>query len=116
MQTGRILRSLNAKDGQNGILRTPRREDLDDLLGLINSLVEEKADIYVTEKFTREAEAKWLLKALTRMERDEPFFLAAEVDEKVVALSDFQVKEGDPRQRSGVFGIIVRNRYRDLGI
>jgi RimJ/RimL family protein N-acetyltransferase len=31
-------------------------------------------------------------------------------------LSDFQVKEGDPEQRVGLFGIIVRNGYRDLGI
>ncbi len=116
MRTGHIIKTFKAKDGQNGILRTPRWDDLDDLLELINSLVEEKAEIYITEKFTREAEGEWLTKLLSRLENDEQFSLVAEVGMKVVALSDFQIKEGDPEQRVGLFGIIVRNGYRDLGI
>jgi hypothetical protein len=32
-----------SKDGRNVVLRTPRWRDLDDLLELINSLVDEKA-------------------------------------------------------------------------
>ncbi len=116
MQAGKTLKTFNTKDGRNVVLRTPRWEDLDDLLELINSLVDEKAEIYITEKFTREAEAEWLTKALSRLEKDEQFFLAAEVDNQVVALSDFQVKEGDPEQHPGVIGIIVRNGYRDMGI
>jgi hypothetical protein len=74
---------------------------LDDFLELINSLVEEQAEIYITEKFTRDAEAEWLLKVLSRLEKDEQCFLAAEVDKKVVALSDFQVKGGDEVHRLG---------------
>ncbi len=116
MQAGKILKTFNIKDGRNVVLRTPRWEDLDDFLELINSLVDEKADIYITEKFTRESEAEWLTKALSRLEKDEQFFLAAEVDKKVIALSDFQVKEGDPEQHPGFLGIIVRKGYRDLGI
>lgn len=42
------------------ILRTPRWEDLDDLLELINSLVEEKAGIVRTEKVSRQEEIDWL--------------------------------------------------------
>jgi RimJ/RimL family protein N-acetyltransferase len=116
LEAGKILKNFTAKDGQNVVLRTPRWEDLDDLLELINSLVDEKADIYVTQKFTREAESEWLLKVLSRLEKDEQFFLVAEVDKKVVALSDFQVKGGDEEHRVGAIGIIVRNGYRDLGI
>jgi RimJ/RimL family protein N-acetyltransferase len=116
LKTGKILKRFNAKDGQNVVLRTPRWIDLDDLLGLINSLVDEKAEIYITQKFTREAEAEWLLTVLSRLEKDEQFFLVAEVDKKVVALSDFQVKGGDEEHRVGAFGIIVRNGYRGLGI
>lgn len=116
MKAGKILKSFFAENGQNVLLRTPRWEDLDDLLELINSLVDENAQIYITEKLTREAEAEWLLKALSRLEKNEQFFLAAEADRKVVALSDFQIKEGDPEQRPGNFGIIVKKSYRDLGI
>ncbi len=56
---------------------------MDDFLKLINSLVDEKAEIYVTKKFSIEEEAEWLLEVIARLERDEDFFLAAEVDKKV---------------------------------
>ena len=88
---------------------------MDDLLELINSLVEEKADIYITEKFTREKEAECLLKVLRRLERDEQFLLVAEVDKKVIASSAFQI-QGGTEERIGAIGIIVRNGYRNLRI
>ena len=116
MKTGKILKRFNSKDERNVVLRTPRRRDLCDLLELINSLVDEKAEIYITQKFTREAEANWLHEVLSRLKKDEQFFLAAEVDAKVVALSDFQVKDGDDENRVAAFGIIVRDGYRNLGI
>jgi len=116
LEKGKILKNFNAKDGRSVILRTLRWEDLDDFLKLINSLVEEKAQILITQKFTREAEAEWLRKVLARLERDEQFFLVAEVDKKAIALSDFQIKDGDKEQLVGEIGIIVRNGYRDLGI
>ncbi len=116
MRTGHVIKTFKAKDGQNVILRTPRWEDLDNLLELINSLVEEKAEIYITEKFTRETEAEWLTKVLSRLANNEQFSLVAEVGMRVIALSDFQIKEGDPEQRAGLFGIIMRNGHRDLGI
>jgi RimJ/RimL family protein N-acetyltransferase len=116
LKVGKILRKFNAKDGKNVILRTPKWKDLDDLLELINSLVDEKAEIYITEKFTREEEAKWLLEVITSLEKDEEFFLTAEVDKKVVALADFQIKKGDKEHRVGAIGIIVKKGYRNLGI
>ena len=115
MEAGKVLKNFNARDGQNVILRTPRMEDLDDLTELINSLVEEEAEILVTQKFTREAEAEWLRRALSRLERDELFFLVAEVDKKAVASSDFQI-QGEDAEHVGEMGIVVRKSYRNLGI
>ena len=40
MQVGKILRRFPIIDGREVILKTPKREDLDDLIELINSLVE----------------------------------------------------------------------------
>ena len=115
LEAGKILKNFKAKDGQNVVLRTPRWEDLDDLLELINSLVEEKAEIYITEKFTRENEAEWLIKTISHMEKDEQIFLVAEVDKKVIASSDFQI-QGGTEEHSGEIGIAVRDGYRNLGI
>ncbi len=115
MKTGQILKRFNAKDGRKVVLRTPRWRDLDNLLELINSLVDEKADILVTQKFTRESEAEWLLRVLSRLKKDEQFFLVAEIDKKIVASSDFQI-QGGTDECIGAMGIIVKNGYRNLGI
>jgi RimJ/RimL family protein N-acetyltransferase len=115
MQLGRVFRKFYARDGQEVILRTPRREDLDDLMELINSLVDEKAEIARTEKVTREKEVEWLPKMLSSLEKDELFFLVAEVGRKVVASSDIEILRGDEKH-AGVLGIVIKNGFRDLGI
>lgn len=84
MKAGEIIRSFSAKNGCKVILRMPKWEDLDDLLELINSLVEEKADVTKTEKVQREEEIDWLSKVLSRLEKGETFHMVAEVNGKVV--------------------------------
>jgi RimJ/RimL family protein N-acetyltransferase len=115
MQSGRVFQKFYARDGKEVILRTPRLEDLDDLMELINSLVDEKAEISRTEKVTREKEAEWLPKMLANLEKDELFFLVAEVDRKLVASSDIDILSGDEKH-VGVLGIVVKSGFRDLGI
>jgi RimJ/RimL family protein N-acetyltransferase len=115
MQLGRAFRKFCARDGREVILRTPRVEDLDDLMELINSLVDEKAEIARNERVTREEEAEWLPKMLSNLEKDELFFLVAEVGGKVVASSDIHILPRDERH-VGVLGIVVKSGFRDLGI
>ena len=85
MKSGKIVRSFFAKDGRKVVLRTPKWEDLDDFLEIINSLVDEGADILRTERVSKEEEIDFLSKVLSRLEKDEMFYLVAEVDGKVVA-------------------------------
>lgn len=115
MKSGKILKTFSVKDGRRVVLRTPKWEDLDDLLELINSLVEEKAEVIVDEKLSREQEAEWLSGVLLRLEKDQIFFLVAEVDGKVVASSDLHLGKGSEK-RAGVVGIAVKSGFRDLGI
>jgi RimJ/RimL family protein N-acetyltransferase len=115
MQTGTVFRKFCARNGKEVILRTPRLEDLEDLMELINSLVEEKAEIARRETVTREEEAEWLPKMLANLERDELFFLVAEVDNRLVASSDIRILHGD-EQHVGVLGIVVSSGFRDSGI
>jgi RimJ/RimL family protein N-acetyltransferase len=110
-----VFRKFYARDGQEVILRTPKWEDLDDLMELINSLVDEKAEIARTEKVTREEEADWLPKMLSGLEKDELFFLVAEVGKKVVASSDIHILRGNEKH-VGVLGIVVKRGFRDSGI
>jgi len=115
MQLGRVFRKFPVKDGREVILRTPRKEDLEDLMELINSLVDEKAEIARAEKVTREEEVEWLPKMLAGLEKNEQFFLVAEVDRKLVASSDIHLLRGD-ETHVGVLGIVVKSGFRDLGI
>jgi RimJ/RimL family protein N-acetyltransferase len=70
MRSGAVVAEFSVKDGRKVVLRTPRWEDLDELLGLINSLVEEKAEIVISDKLTQEEEADWLADLLVRLEKD----------------------------------------------
>jgi RimJ/RimL family protein N-acetyltransferase len=115
MKSGKTVRSFSAKDGREVILRTPKWEDLDDLLELINSLVEERADILKTEKVTREQEIDFLSRVLSLLEKDEMFYLVAEVGGKVVAVSEITKRSGYEKH-VGIVGIAIRRGFRDLGI
>ena len=115
MKAGKAIRNFNTSDGRKVILRTPKWEDLDDFLELINSLVDERADILRTEKVSREEEIDFLSKVLSRLEKDEMFYLVAEVDKKVVAVSEISKRCGYEKH-VGVIGIAIRSGFRDLGI
>jgi RimJ/RimL family protein N-acetyltransferase len=115
MKSGKSLETFSVKDGRRIVLRTPKWEDLDDLLELINSLVEEKTEVIVDEKLSREQEAEWLSSVLLRLEKGQTFFLVAEVDGKVVASSDLHMGRGSEK-RAAVVGIAVKSGFRDLGI
>jgi ribosomal protein S18 acetylase RimI-like enzyme len=115
MKSGKSIVSFKAKDGRKVVLRTPRWEDLDDFLELINSLVDEKADILRNERVSREEEIDWLSKVLSRLEKDETFYMVAEVNEKVVGVSEISTRSGYEKH-VGVIGIAIRSGFRDLGV
>jgi RimJ/RimL family protein N-acetyltransferase len=115
MRPGRVLNDFTATDGREVILRTPTLEDIDDRMELLNSFVEENAEIADTTKVTRDQEAKFVSRIITKMERDELFFLVAEIGRKVIASADIRILHGDERH-VGVLGAGVRRDLRGLGI
>jgi RimJ/RimL family protein N-acetyltransferase len=115
MRLGKVFRKFPISDGREVILRTPRWEDLKELMELINSLVDEKAEIARAVKVTRDEEAEWLPKMLASLEKDELFFLVAKVGRKLVGSSDIHILHGDEKH-VGVLGIVIKNGFRDLGI
>jgi RimJ/RimL family protein N-acetyltransferase len=116
MKPGTIIRTFTAKDGRRVVLRTPTWNDLDDLLSVINSLVEEQANILVDEKVSREDEVDWLSKALARLEKDETIYVVAEVDGKVVGNSELGRKTNGRDKHVGTIGIAIRDGFREIGI
>ncbi|MHA2300754.1 MAG: N-acetyltransferase family protein [Candidatus Thorarchaeota archaeon] len=115
MQTGQILHKFTARDGQDIILRTPKWEDIDDLLVLINSLIAENVDIWMRKPVTRNEQIDWLSKRLAAIEKDQVIQIVAEVHGHVIANSDVTIKTGQ-RRHVGDIGIIIKQGYRDIGI
>ncbi len=117
MKAGQVFRRFTAKDGRWVILRAPRWEDLDDLLDLYNSLVDEGVDItdLPTKKVTREEEANWLGRRLADIENDKIIGIVAEVDGRVVANSEV-ARKGGIMHHVGGLGILVKAGFRDIGI
>jgi L-amino acid N-acyltransferase YncA len=108
-------RTFTAKDGRKVVLRSVKKEDLDDLMDFINSLVEEGADIVRTEKVTRNEEAEWLEGLLARIEKGEVIDCAAEVGGKVVAHAEVGRRSG-VMGHVGSLGIAIKQGYRGIGI
>ena len=94
MKTGKVVKEFSVSSGDKIVLRTPRWEDLDDLLELINSIVDEGAEIGRDEKVSREEEIDWLSELPARLERGKTFFLVAEVRGGIVASSDINRQTG----------------------
>jgi RimJ/RimL family protein N-acetyltransferase len=116
MKPGKVIRTFSAKDGREIVLRTPMWSDLDDLMAMINSLVEERADILIDEKVSRDQEIDWFSRALARLEKDEAFYMVAQVGGKVVGNSEVARKTSGHDRHVGSLGIVIRNGYRNLGI
>src|SRR5208337_1616326 len=115
MKTGQILKEFVVKSGDKVVLRTPRWEDLDDLLELINSVVDEGAEIGRDEKVSREDEIDWLSGLLARVEKGKTFFVVSEVKDRIIASSDINRRSGFEKH-VGVVGIVIRKDFRELGI
>ncbi|MDH5688757.1 MAG: GNAT family N-acetyltransferase [Candidatus Bathyarchaeota archaeon] len=116
MKAGRIIHRFAAKDGREVILRTPRWEDLDDILELINSLVDESAGIPNKRKLTKEQEADHLRSRLNLLEKGEAFELVAEVNGKVVANSGLYRKTAYSNHVGEIGFIGILKDYRNIGI
>ena len=116
VKAGTVIRTFSLKDGRWVILRAPKWEDLDDLLEMINSLVDEKADIVRAERVSRDDEIDWLSSVLRRVERDDVFFLLAEVGGRVVGSSEIGRSRGGYDSHVGGIGIAIKDGFRDAGL
>lgn len=107
MRSEQVFSELTSQDGRKVVLRTPRRKDLDDLLELVDSPVDEGAETYRDGKASRDEKIDWLSAVLARLERDNTFFLVAEVDGRIIASSDIKRQE-KYQKHVGVIGSVIK--------
>jgi len=115
VKAGEVYRSFVARGGQRVVLRAPRWEDLDGLLDLINSVVEEGALILRDRLATREEEADWLGRTLASVEKGNEVYILAEVGGAVVGSCNLSRRSGC-RSHTGDLGIAIKKGFRNAGI
>ena len=115
LSPGTFLYVFTAKDGREVTLRTPKWDDLEDMIDFINSLVEEKAMIARHTKVTREQEIDWLADNLKKLEKGRHIYIVAEVDGKMVGSCGISPMFGR-MSHVGALGISVKEGYRGIGI
>ena len=115
LSPGTFLYVFTAKDGREVTLRTPKWDDLDEMLDFINSLVKEDAMILANKEKTREQEIDWLAENLKKLEKGQHIAIVAEVDGKMVASCDINPMFGK-MSHLGILGISVKDGYRGIGI
>lgn len=103
-----------SKDGKEVVLRTPIWEDINGLMEITNSIVDEGIDIATSRKVTRKEEAEWLRQGLALTEKGEVLGLVAEIEGKVVARSELRKRTGRYSKHVGNIGIGIRKGYRGL--
>jgi len=108
-------KTFTAKNGRKVVIRPPRWADLEDLMEYINSLVDEKVEILLTKKVTREEEAEWLAKRLISIDKGDVIHVVAEVDGEVVAGAEV-AKRKHRMSHVGMLGIGIKSPFRGIGI
>ncbi|UCE15441.1 MAG: GNAT family N-acetyltransferase [Candidatus Bathyarchaeota archaeon] len=104
-----------AKDGRKVVIRPPTWEDLEGLMEYINSLIDEKLDIMLTERVTREEEAEWLAERLVNVDKGDFIHVVAEVSGEIIAGAEVE-KQKHRMSHVGVLGIGITSRFRGIGI
>jgi RimJ/RimL family protein N-acetyltransferase len=115
LKAGQVLSRHSLKDGTRVTLRTPRMEDLDDLLRYINALVKENAMILMTKPAKRHDEAKWLGNVLAEIETGKSVYIVAEIEGRVVANGNVGFREGKEAHVC-TLGIAISRPFRDKGL
>jgi RimJ/RimL family protein N-acetyltransferase len=115
MIVGRVYGEFEDRKKRKVVLRTPVWGDLDDLLNMINSAVDERVDIFMDEHVKRNGEAEWLGRKLVKIENGQVIGLVAECEGKVVGSSDVERKTRS-MSHVGELGALVKGGYREAGI
>lgn len=116
MELSDVFCKFKLKKGQNVVLRGLRSEDLEDLTELINSLVNEGADIEYDTLTTVEEQNEWVNRALLHQKVKDRVYVIAVVDDKVVGSSSVNIRYHACERHVGDLGILIKTGYHDLGI
>ncbi len=122
LKPGQVVAEFESHDGRRVTVRALKRSDLGSLLKFAGTILREKAGdpdfgiISLDTRPTRAEEREFLGKIIRGIARHEVASLAAFVDGELVGHADVWRRRPRDVRHTGVFGIIVRDGYRNVGI
>jgi ribosomal protein S18 acetylase RimI-like enzyme len=122
LKPGEVRAVFVSKDGRGVTIRPLRRSDLDALVRFANRISKEKAVnrelgiVSLDGRITRANEREFLNHILSAARSREAVSLAAFVDGDVVGHADIWRRKPKDVRHTGVFGIVVCDGYRGVGI
>ena len=115
MKTGKFYREFVTHSGLSVTLRSPRWEDVDDLLELRIQLIEEEAMIGADTAINRDQMIDRHAQLIREVETGKMVAVIAEVDGKAVGQSNASKRGGRLRHNAGL-GVFLKREYRNQGV
>ncbi len=115
MKPGRIVDRFES-DGQEVVIRYPRREDVVGLMKYINGMVKERTQLGTQKRVTLKKERAWLAKQLRAMEQKKLVHLIVEMDGVIVGGAELMKGTVPWRDHAGFLGIGLSREARGRGI
>jgi len=116
MKLGTIIKKFKSKKGNTVIIRTPKWEDLDDLLEFVNALSHEDTFVQLNgTTISRDEEISYLSAQITGMERKTKIHLVATVGGAFAANCGIDIDK-HRKKHVGSIHISVGQKYREEGI
>lgn len=113
---GQIVFQGKTKKDFEILVRYPKQEDLQQMLGYINTISSEKTFIlFQGEQVTLEEEKEYLESQLKKIENNKSVNLLVFDNDKLIAISDLGMRD-KAEKHIGYFGISVAKDYRGKGI
>jgi len=115
MKAGQVLKKIkiNKKDF---IIRYLKHEDVDDLLKVVNSLVEEKSMLGPQKKFSRAREEKWIKNILHKMLNKKAIYLVGQLDGQIIGSASVFKGKFINRKHLGQVAVSLLPEYRGRGL
>ncbi|PTD93364.1 hypothetical protein C9439_08110 [archaeon SCG-AAA382B04] len=115
MFSGKIVGKFVVEELGEVKVRYLMMEDVDPLQDLMNSLVDEGADIRYTREIGFEEQVDWVAEQLKKVEKGKRVQLVVEVDGVVVGSTSVE-RDEEGKDHVGHFGIVLAESVRGFGV
>ena len=107
-----VYKTVKLKNGQTATLNWLKKSDLPELVQVLNSVIREQKYLFMNNEITdMEEEKQWY----ERSTREGMLYLVARVNGKIVGGASIH-PHTDKRSHVAVFGVFIRDGYRNLGL